>query len=280
MSDRPEPAARRLADRLPASQRPTGRRSARLHRFMVASFARFFRRHMNGLRLARGRGPNLPAGAGPLVIYTNHPAWWDAVVGLIVADRLFPAYESYAPIDAEMLGKYGVFGRIGAFGVELDTARGAAVFLAASADVLSRPGRALWVTAQGRFADVRERPLGLRAGIARLPELAPDAWFVPLGLEYAFWVERGAEAFVAFGDPVRGRDLLGLPRAARRDRLEADLTAVLDRLSADVRSREPERFESLLEGRSGVGGVYDVWRRLKAALRGEAFDPAHGKGAR
>lgn len=246
---------------------------------MVAAFTRFFRRHMNGLRLARGRGPSLPPGAGPLVVYTNHPAWWDAAVGLLAADRLLPAYESYAPIDAEMLRSYRVFGRIGAFGIDLDSPRGAAAFLSASADVLAQPNRALWVTAQGRFADVRERPLGLRAGVARLPELAPDAWFLPLAFEYAFWVERGAEAFMAFGAPIRGRDLLALPREARRRRLEGDLTQVLDSLSAEVRSRDPGRFEPILDGKPGIGGIYDGWRRARALMRGEAFDPAHRKGA-
>ena len=174
-----------------------------------------------------------------------------------------------------MLGKYGVFGRIGAFGVDLDSPRGAAAFLHAAADILSRPDRALWITAQGRFADVRERPLGLKAGVARLPEIAPDALFVPMAIEYAFWQERGAEAFVAFGPPATGRELLALPRPARRDRMEADLTATLDRLSGDVQTRDPACFRVLLQGRAGIGGVYDAWRRLAASWRGRPFNPAH-----
>ena len=50
---------------------------------------------------------------------------WDAAVYILAAHRLFPERESYAPIDAEMLQQYGVFGRIGAFGVDLNSARGA-----------------------------------------------------------------------------------------------------------------------------------------------------------
>lgn len=100
----------------------------------------------------------------------------------------------------------------------------------------------IWITAQGRFQDVRARPLGLRGGVARLPEIAPDALFVPLALEYAFWEERGGEAFAGFGAPVSGAELLALPRAERLARMEADLTATLDRLSADVIAREAARF--------------------------------------
>jgi 1-acyl-sn-glycerol-3-phosphate acyltransferase len=229
---------------------------------------------MNALRVASWGLPAVPQ-SGPIIVYSNHPAWWDAAVYIIAADHFLPTHESYAPIDAAMLKQYGVFGRIGAFGVELNSPRGAANFLRTSAEILSSPNRALWVTAQGRFSDVRERPLGLKPGVARLPELAPDCTVIPLAIEYGFWLERGAETFIAFGKPMRGRDLLDLARPARLECLEAELAAPLDRLSADVQSRDPACFRAVLEGRAGVGGFYDGWRRAVAALRGRAFDPSH-----
>lgn len=241
---------------------------------MVSTFRRYFTRHMNALRIASWGIPAVPQ-SGPVIVYSNHPAWWDAAVYILAADRFFPAYESYAPIDAAMLKQYGVFGRIGAFGVDLESPRGAADFLKTSRAILSSPHRALWITAQGRFGDVRERPLGLKPGVARLAELAPDCTILPLALEYGFWLERGAEAFMAFGTPMRGRDLLDLPRPARLQRLETELSGTLDRLSADVQSRDPARFRPVLEGRAGVGGLYDGWRRMTAALRGRTFDPSH-----
>jgi 1-acyl-sn-glycerol-3-phosphate acyltransferase len=255
------------------------RRSAPLHRFMVWYFHRFFCRHMNALRMAAWGMPALSPGAGPLVIYSNHPAWWDAAVYILAAHRLFPERESYAPIDAEMLQQYGVFGRIGAFGVDLNSARGAAAFLSASAEILSGSNRALWITAQGRFSDVRERPLGVKAGVARLPELAPNCTVLPLAIEYSFWLERGAEACIAFGPPIQARDLLALPRGARLQRLQEILTSVVDQLSADVQTRDPTRFQTVVAGRAGIGGVYDRWRRLMATVRGRAFDPSHERRA-
>ena len=250
------------------------RRSPLLHRFMVSTFRRYFRRHMNALRVASWGMPAAP-GNGPVIVYSNHPGWWDAAVYILAADHFLPSHESYAPIDAAMLKQYGIFGRIGAFGVDLESPRGAANFLRTSAEILSSPNRSLWVTAQGRFGDVRERPLGLKPGVARLPEIAPDCIVLPLAIEYGFWLERGAEAFIAFGKPMRGSDLLDLARADRLERLETELTTTLDRLSADVQSRDPARFRAMLEGRAGVGGVYDGWRRTIAALRGRAFDPSH-----
>ena len=253
---------------------PVARRSALIHRFMVSTFRRYFTRHMNALRAAQWGLPASPP-SGPVIVYSNHPAWWDAALYVLTADRFFPDYESYAPIDAAMLKQYGVFGRIGAFGVDLETPRGAAAFLRASEEILSSPGRALWITAQGRFGDVRERPLGLKPGVARLVEMAPDCTILPLAIEYSFWLERGAEACIAFGAPMRGYDLLDLSRAARLERLEQELTGTLDRLSADVAARDPARFRAIIEGRAGVGGLYDGWRRVIAALRGRSFDASH-----
>ncbi|MEH3119852.1 MAG: lysophospholipid acyltransferase family protein [Methylorubrum populi] len=245
---------------------------------MGVTFDRFVRRHLNALRIARwGRPPEGPTRA-PLVIYANHPAWWDAAILIVAADRLFPRRASFAPIDAAMLERYGIFRRMGAFPVDLHGSRGAAQFLAAARAVLGQPDRALWITAQGRFADVRVRPLGLKPGVARLAEIAPEATFLPLAVEYAFWDERGAEGFLAFGTPLTAAELVALPRPERLARMEAALTATLDRLSGDVIARDPARFETLLAGRRGIGGIYDGWRRLAAALTGRRFEPGHRAG--
>ncbi|QGY01091.1 glycerol acyltransferase [Methylobacterium mesophilicum SR1.6/6] len=242
---------------------------------MVAWFARYLHRHFDALRLPLWS--TLPAAdhPGPIVVYSNHPAWWDALLIIVLAGRLYPRRTSRAPFDAAMLARYRIFERIGAFGVDLDSPRGAAQFLAAARSILSGPDGMLWITAQGRFADVRARPLNLRAGVARLAEIAPDALFVPLALEYTFWDERGAGAFAAFGPGIAGAELAALPRPERLARLETELTATLDRLGTDVISRDPERFRVLVTGRKGVGGVYDVWRRAAARLSGRRFDPSH-----
>jgi hypothetical protein len=80
---------------------------------------------------------------------------------------------------------------------------------------------------------------------------------------------------MAFGSPLHGRDLLDRPRGSRLMVLEGELAAALDRLGTDVQSRDPGRFRTVIEGRSGIGGVYDGWRRLAAAVRGRRFDPSH-----
>ncbi|MCB8822985.1 lysophospholipid acyltransferase family protein [Microvirga rosea] len=235
---------------------------------------RYFARHMNSLRLTKWGAPDIPA-KGPIIVYSNHSSWWDAVVYIIGSDVLFHKYECYAPIDADMLKQYGIFRRIGAFAVQPGTSRGTSDFLHASRVVLSSPQRALWLTAQGRFADVRERPLDLKAGLTRLIEFAPGCQVLPLAIEYSFWLERGPEAFLAFGPSLRGHDLLQMSRKERLRHLEEHLAATMERLSADVESRDPGRFSSLAGGKAGIGGVYDGWRRVMAALHGRRFDASH-----
>ena len=258
-----------------AAPLPTALRSGTAFALTAFYFRRYLRRHLNALRHARWGALDLPAGAGPLVVYSNHPSWWDLALYVLLSDHLLPDHATYGPIDARMLESYRFLARIGVFGVDLDSRAGAAAFLRAGADILSRPERVMWVAAQGRFSDARDRPLALRPGLAHLAARAPDALFVPLAIEYAFWSERGAEACVAFGAPLRGAELAALPRTERAATLEAALTATLDRLSLDVRARDPARFETLIAGRAGVGGVYDFWRRARARMSGRAFDPAH-----
>ena len=38
---------------------------------------------------------------------------------------------------------------------------------------------------------------------------------------------------------------------------------------------DPARFRAMIEGRAGVGGIYDGWRRMMATVRGRTFDPSH-----
>ena len=92
------------------------------------------------------------------------------------------------------------------FGIELDTPRGAAQFLSICTRVLSDPRRVLWITAQGEFADPRQRPLRLRPGIAHLLRRFPDAVVLPLAMEYTFWNEAKPEALARFGPPIAARD--------------------------------------------------------------------------
>lgn len=237
---------------------------------------KYVRKHFHAVRLSKSSAP-VPTGDDPLLIVLNHPSWWDPLICLVLS-REFDPREQYAAIDAEAVRKYRFFTRLGFFGVDQHSLRGAAAFLRTGTALLSRPNAAVWVTAQGRFADVRTRPLGLRSGVGHLAAQLERGYVLPVGLEYTFWTERTPEALVRVGPPL---SIAGHHRQSGKawaERIEAALTETLDGLNREAMSRDPGLFTPLLDGRTGVGGVYDVWRRAKAWAGGRRFDPAHGDG--
>jgi 1-acyl-sn-glycerol-3-phosphate acyltransferase len=239
--------------------------------------ARYLARHFHAVRLSRRGRPPAPAGR-PVVVALNHPSWWDPLF-VAVLTRLFPGTDSYGPIDAAALRRYGILGKVGLFGIEPGTVRGASVFLRTARAVLARPNAMLWVTVQGRFADVRTRPVEPLGGVGRLARQFGDGLMLPLALEYPFWDERTPEALAYFGEPL---DLAAHPDWSAGEWTEAaaaGLTRAQDALAAEAMARDPAAFETLIAGRVGVGGVYDLGRRLLARLRGRRFQAAHSDGA-
>lgn len=237
----------------------------------------YLARHFHAVRLSKSQRPDPVAIRDkPLIVYFNHPSWWDPLVCMQLAVRLFPERRHFGPIDATALRKYRFFGKLGFFGVEPGTARGARRFLAISQEILSRPGSALWIAAEGRFTDPRDRPLRLRSGIAHLASRVRNAVLLPLSLEYPFWEEKNPEALARFGEEIPTGDA-DLAAADWTPILEDCLENTLDALSSEARCRDLARFEILLGGSAGVGGVYDTWRKLRSRFAGERFRPAHGE---
>ena len=106
-----------------------------------------------------------------------------------------------------MLERYGFFKHLGFFGVEQGIDARCAHLSAHDAQRLSpRRRNAGWLTPQGRFMDVRERPLRLQDGLGALAARKPDAAFIPLAIEYAFWTEPRPEILVSFGEPIDSGD--------------------------------------------------------------------------
>jgi 1-acyl-sn-glycerol-3-phosphate acyltransferase len=274
-------------------------------------------RHFHSIRVSINGSPPDVAGL-PLVVFTNHASWWDPLVGLVMKDEYFRDRNLYAPIDAAMLERYRMFAKLGFFGVEQGTRRGAVQFLRTSEAILSRADSLLAITPQSRFADVRQRPLRFQSGLGRVAAHVKNVVFLPMATEFVFWEERLPEILVRFGEPVMvthggpspsrqfldcgaaaplstARDGLRLKRALQdavtkeaaaaasnltafewTEILEQRLSETLDALSAEARSRHPSDFRTILRGGAGQGGVYDLWRRVKAMWRGETFVKEHG----
>ncbi len=249
------------------------RRSAPLFRLFALYLHWHTSRYFHAVRISRTGQPRALAGR-PLIVYSNHPSWWDPAIYILLCDKLFHDRAGYGPMDAAALGKYGVLERMGVFGVELDNPRGAALFLRTCLAVLDQPSNMLWITAEGAFTDHRTRPVALRPGLAHLARRVPGAVILPLALEYTFWNESRPEALLRFGEPLSG-DRQGSV-ADWTARLEGGLADTMDALAAESATRNPALFQPLVRGGAGAGGIYDSWRWLRATAAGRRFDPSHG----
>jgi hypothetical protein len=125
-------------------------------------------------------------------------------------------------------------------------------------------------------------------GLSHLAARLPDAYFVPLALEYGFGQERLPEIHARFGAPVLGSVLAeragvavegaALTAAvAANTALEGRLEALQDVLRADVLGGEGTEWEVLLEGAGGTTFAYDFWRRVKGVLQGRRVQVNHAE---
>lgn len=248
--------------------------SPRWHRYFLVYLRRYFGKSFSAVRISRqGRAPD--PGTRPLIVYANHPSWWDPIHFTLMASLELPQRRVYGPLEAKALAKYRFFEKLGGFGVE-QSPRGLRHFLRTSEAILARPDASLWLTPEGEFADPRRRPLRLRPGLSMLARRLEDALVVPLAVEYPFWDERLPEAVTRFGTPI---DIAAEPRHSVRQwtqLFETRLEETMAALALDVETRDPDRFRTLLAGRVGIGGIYDQWRRWKALASGKEFHAAHG----
>jgi len=252
---------------------------------------RYLRRHFHAVRLLAAPEPSSPStnglrpqtvndhpdiGSEPVILYTNHPSWWDPLVFLTLAAKLYPGRLSYGPIDARALGHYRFMERIGFLGIDQGTWGGSARFWRMARAALHRSDVMFWITSQGEFVDPRQRPVGIRPGVGHAAEGASRGLIVPLAVEYPFWTERFPEALAAFGPAMRLADAPNRSAAEWNRLLAQALEATQDRLAEASQRRDPAAFRTIVSGRVGVGGIYDWIRRIAAWCRGRTFDAAHG----
>ena len=181
---------------------------------------------------------NLPLDSdAPVIVYLNHPAWWDPLMCAALVAASAPRHRHVALIDRAQLS--GVLERLGFVGIEPDSLSGARRLARIGEELREVPRAMLWLTPQGRFSDPRERPLGLRGGLARLAARLPAARLVPLAIEYPFLGGRRPEARLLLGEPLEAAD-------ADEISIESGLERAMDRLADLVVRGEDAAFRTLI----------------------------------
>jgi 1-acyl-sn-glycerol-3-phosphate acyltransferase len=211
-----------------------------------------------------------------VIVCLNHPSWWDPLIAITLANSAFKHRSHYAPIDSVALQRYRIFDRLGFFGIDPNSLKGAARFLQTARSILADQQSVLWITAEGSFTDVRIRPVQLRSGAGHLLHSMKSGWVVPLALEYTFWEERCPEALAAWGEPIPVGDGEQRTPAEWTERIARGIEHTSDRLAMASRKREKKAFEVVVSGSAGIGGIYDAWRAFKARMHGDRFVSQHG----
>jgi 1-acyl-sn-glycerol-3-phosphate acyltransferase len=178
-------------------------------------------------------------------------------------------------MDAASVDKYKIFKHIGIYPIEQDAIRGAAAFLRTTCAILSVDGNIVWLTPQGRFTDVRERPIQLRPGIGALAARMPQVEFVPLAIEYTFWTEPRPEVLISLGEATVPSREISRSAAEWTELFSRALENTQTELARHSSRRESLDWIVLDRGASGVSAIYDVWRMLRARLSGATFSCEH-----
>lgn len=200
----------------------------------------------------------------PVLVLLSHSSWWDPLVSLVLHMRYSPAREPVAPMDASQLRKFGIFKRIGLFGLDPDDPRSLEAMGVYVAKTFARnPKSSLWITPQGRFTDVR-MPIEIRPGGAAIAAKTPGISVLVLAVEYGFWTDQKPEVFLSW-KPVHaaaGRE--GSTAAWHRAILEA-MTENNRVLAEAVKSRDPAKFLAVFDsgGAAATNWWYDLWLRLR-----------------
>jgi len=205
---------------------------------------------------------SLAAEPGPLIIASNHVAWWDPLVMLTMQRVFFPDRSLRAPMDAAQLERFRIFRRLGIFGIDPDDPASLERMGAEVSRYFSETTRpTFWITPQGTFADVRA-PIVVRPGVSKLAASTPGVRVLALAVEYPFWTDPKPEILVT----ARCVDTPAHPdrTTAWQRAISAAMEANAARLSGLAIARNERDFESVVsrEGRQG-GYFYNLWLRLR-----------------
>ena len=163
---------------------------------------------------------------GPVVLYANHPDFWDPIVCALLCRALLPTHQVFAPIDAEALKTHWYFRGLGFFGVDQNSVRGLRDFLKVGESILRNVERpCLILTPEGRFTDPAQRPVVFRKGLSVLLSRVKKVPAYPLALNYQL-TESGKRSVSAYlGEATEAE---GLNRPQIHSALQQDMQKVLD----------------------------------------------------
>ncbi len=216
----------------------------------------------------------------PLAILTNHPGWWDPIVGMLLCQEHFKDRVFYAPIDAEALQKYRIFHKLGYFGIEANSRQGASDFIEQASHVLRSRNGSLWVTPEGRFTDVRDHSQSLMPGLAHVASKTSGLHCIPLAIEYVFSEERLPLLLCKLGSVITDISPAKSTKLEWQNRLTDHLRSTQKSLATSVIARQWESFNVVVKSQHRPTGLYDWVRWSMMRATGKKPTLQHGDSFR
>jgi 1-acyl-sn-glycerol-3-phosphate acyltransferase len=136
----------------------------------------------------------------PLLIAPNHVAWWDTLL-LVVLDEVLDGV-GWAIMDADNLRVLPFLGWVGALPLDRRSPERSRECLEASAALLDRPGRAVWMFPQGRQRPAHLRPLDLKPHGLQILHRRSPVDVVAVSINYVFLERNRPAAVVRFSAPM------------------------------------------------------------------------------
>lgn len=207
-------------------------------------------------------GPLPHPSEGPLVVYMNHPGWWDGYMAFLLDTLVFrERFESYIMMEERQLRAYRFFALCGAFSVDRKRPGEAERSVRYISRLLrERRERILWILPQGRIAPNDRRPLRVYPGAARVALQSGEPLLWPVALRYEFRGEQLPEAFIRVGPAHRAAP--GATEESLTEEIRERLTAAVDALRDEVNEERTESYQALLEGRAGINRMFDRFLAL------------------
>lgn len=203
------------------------------------------RRRFNSLKVSGLNNLQDRVLSTPLIVYGNHSSWWDGLIAFHLSKTTNS--DSFIMMEERHLKRFFLFRKLGAFSVVRENARKAVESMNFAVNLLrERPSRTLWIFPQGEILPNDARPINFYNGLARVVEKIETCSVVPIVYRYEFLKDFKPEIFVKIGE----RRLIETNRYFSAKNLTAELslnlTALLDKLKADIANQQTDKYEKLI----------------------------------
>lgn len=191
-----------------------------------------------------GLAQRLPADR-PVVLFGNHSSNWDGFLYRDLQKKLRPGMPIYSLMLERELRRLPLFRALGGIGID-STSPGSVARALRSARALRGPsftsaGFFFSVFPQGSTYPAGKRPLGFQEGLRHFAKALGPVTLLPVALQFELLGSVRPHAFVSVGEPIAVPESAGkvidLGSIPSLDVLEAQVTALLDGLNADLSAR-------------------------------------------